>query len=213
VTASLRTLARRARETWAATGPRFPLVATSWLVRREYLVTVRAIDGSGPVPRLPEVRWGRIEDPAQLRNGGRSCIYALRLPESSPTARPGSGVPWVLRFAGHDAETGAAMARAFPRPYGYGRLSQRCLDDQESRESPLELADALDSLLRRRLAGVAKSLPDSSRARGDGASSTPAKPPAFGPCSILAGFFPPRPLTPTGAVSGSFSFVCPNRHC
>jgi GNAT superfamily N-acetyltransferase len=41
-------------------------VAASWLVRREYLITVRAVDGIAHAPRLPGVRWGRIEDPAQL---------------------------------------------------------------------------------------------------------------------------------------------------
>jgi hypothetical protein len=69
VTASLRPLARRACDTWAATGHRFPIVAATWLVRREYLITVRAVDGSESVPRLPGVRWGPIEDPAQLHVG------------------------------------------------------------------------------------------------------------------------------------------------
>jgi GNAT superfamily N-acetyltransferase len=69
VTASLRPLGRRAQDTWAATGHRFPIVAATWLVRREYLITVRPVDGSESVPRLPGVRWGPIEDPAQLRAG------------------------------------------------------------------------------------------------------------------------------------------------
>jgi GNAT superfamily N-acetyltransferase len=65
----VRSLVRRAWDTWAATGWRFPIVAASWLVRREYLITARAVDGIAHAPRLPGVRWGRIEDPAQLMVG------------------------------------------------------------------------------------------------------------------------------------------------
>jgi GNAT superfamily N-acetyltransferase len=55
----------------------FPIVAASWLVRREYLVTVRAVDGRGSVPRLAGVRWSRIEDPAQLLVG-RGDLWPAR---------------------------------------------------------------------------------------------------------------------------------------
>jgi GNAT superfamily N-acetyltransferase len=51
---------------WAATGCRLPIVAASWLFRREYLITVRPIDLPASVPRLAGVSWGRIDDPAEL---------------------------------------------------------------------------------------------------------------------------------------------------
>jgi hypothetical protein len=55
----------RLRETWAATGIRLPLVTASWLVRREYLVTVRPTD-AGVLPRPRSgARWSRIQDPSE----------------------------------------------------------------------------------------------------------------------------------------------------
>ena len=57
MTTFLRPATARARDTWAATGRRLPIVALSWLVRREYLITVRAVDESAGVQRLPQPSW------------------------------------------------------------------------------------------------------------------------------------------------------------
>jgi hypothetical protein len=65
----MRPLLRRAWDTWAATGWRVPIVAASWLVRREYLITVRPVGRIADAPRLPGVSWERIEDPARLGVG------------------------------------------------------------------------------------------------------------------------------------------------
>ncbi len=66
MTTSVRPATTRARDTWAATGRRLPIVALSWLVRREYLITVRAVDESASVPQLPQARWVLIKDPTEL---------------------------------------------------------------------------------------------------------------------------------------------------
>jgi hypothetical protein len=66
VTTFARPATARARDTWAATGGRLPIVALRWLVRREYLITVRAVDERVSVPRLPQARWAPIEDPTEL---------------------------------------------------------------------------------------------------------------------------------------------------
>jgi hypothetical protein len=67
-----RPLTPRARDLWAATGRRLPIVVASWLLRHEYLITVRRVDPTLALPRLTDVRWGRIDDPAQLEIGTRA---------------------------------------------------------------------------------------------------------------------------------------------
>jgi len=52
-----------------AAGRQFPIVALSWLFRREYLITVRRVDLPAGPRRQSDVNWGRIEDPAQLGSG------------------------------------------------------------------------------------------------------------------------------------------------
>jgi hypothetical protein len=57
-------MAGRARETRAATGAWFPLVAARWIVRREYLVTARPVDATAAAAAAGRrVRWRPIEDP------------------------------------------------------------------------------------------------------------------------------------------------------
>jgi hypothetical protein len=62
---SLRTLVRRVRETWAATGVQLPVVAAIWLVQREYLVTARTVDLETRPPPRSGALWRQIEDPTQ----------------------------------------------------------------------------------------------------------------------------------------------------
>jgi hypothetical protein len=110
----LRTLARRAAETWAATGPRLPIVAASWLVRREYLVTVRAVDPWAPPPPRSGARWSRIEDPSQWLAGpaprmeGRAEIRR-RLDEEQEC--------WVASIAGEPAHWRWETGRPVFLPY------------------------------------------------------------------------------------------------
>ena len=86
-------------------------MALRWLVRREYLITVRAVDERANVPRLPQARWAPIEDPTSWwsvpvtcgQRGPRSDAVSTRARNAgrrgwTASSRTGVGRPRGLVF-------------------------------------------------------------------------------------------------------------------